>query len=221
MKKALTITLAVALAGSSVIAQAYEQGDWILRVGATTVDPDTDSDDINLPLPGDPVAEAEVDDDTQLGLTAVYMVTDHIGLELLAATPFEHDISSGALGLDVGSTKQLPPTLNVQYYFLGTDSSFRPYAGIGINYTVFFDEDTAGEFDAVAGKSDLSLDDSWGLSLQVGLDYHINDKWLLNAAVWNLDIETTATIKTETFGKIKTDVDIDPWVYMVGVGYKF
>ncbi len=67
----------------------------------------------------------------------------------------------------------------------------------------------------------LSLDDSWGLSLQVGLDYHINDKWLLNAAVWNLDIETTATIKTANLGKIKTDVDIDPWVYMVGVGYKF
>jgi outer membrane protein len=196
---------------------AAKEGDWIVRAGVANVDPDADSNVANIGVNLD----VDVDDDTQLGITAVYMVTDHIGLELLAATPFEHDISSGTLGVDVGTAKQLPPTLNVQYYFLGTDSSFRPYAGVGINYTVFFDEDTAGEFDAIAGKSDLQLDDSWGLSLQVGLDYHINDKWLLNATVWNLDIQTTATIKTENLGTVRTDVDIDPWVYMVGVGYKF
>jgi outer membrane protein len=38
--------------------------------------------------------------------------------------------------------------------------------------------------------SSLSLDDSWGLSLQLGADYHINDKWLINASVRKLDIET-------------------------------
>ena len=48
MKKALTMALVAAMAGGSVMAQAYEQGDWILRVGATTVDPDTDSDQIDL-----------------------------------------------------------------------------------------------------------------------------------------------------------------------------
>lgn len=207
--------IAVATLGTGHV--VAKEGDWIARVGIANVDPDASSDVSNLGVDLD----VDVDDDTQLGITAVYMVTDHIGLELLAATPFEHDISSGYLGMDVGSSKQLPPTLNLQYYFLGVDSSFRPYAGVGINYTVFFDEDTSGEFEAVAGKSDLSLDDSWGLSLQVGMDYHVNDKWLVNASVWNLDIQTTATIKTENLGKIRTDVEIDPWVYMVGVGYKF
>ena len=211
----LTGLLAVTAFGAGQA--AAKEGDWIVRAGVANVDPDADSNVANIGVNLD----VDVDDDTQLGITAVYMVTDHIGLELLAATPFEHDISSGTLGVDVGTAKQLPPTLNLQYYFLGTDSSFRPYAGVGINYTVFFDEDTAGEFDAIAGKSDLQLDDSWGLSLQVGLDYHINDKWLLNATVWNLDIQTTATIKTENLGTVRTDVDIDPWVYMVGVGYKF
>jgi outer membrane protein len=211
----LTGLMAVATLGAG---QAMaKEGDWIARVGVANVDPDSSSDVSNLGVD----LKVDVEDDTQIGITGVYMVTDHIGLELLAATPFEHDISSDTLGVKVGTAKQLPPTLNLQYYFLGVDSSFRPYAGVGINYTVFFDEDTAGEFDAVAGKSDLSLDDSWGLSLQVGLDYHINDKWLVNAAVWNLDIETTATIKTANLGTVKTDVDIDPWVYMVGVGYKF
>ncbi len=219
MKKVVCMLTGLLAVGAGQV--AAKEGDWIVRAGIANVDPDASSDVAKIELAPNADLDVDVDDDTQLGLTAVYMVTDHIGLELLAATPFEHDISSGTLGLDVGSTKHLPPTLNVQYYFLGTDSNFRPYAGVGINYTVFFDEDTAGEFEAVAGKSDLSLDDSWGLSLQVGLDYHINDRWLVNAAVWNLDIETTATIKTENLGKIKTDVDIDPWVYMLGVGYKF
>jgi outer membrane protein len=218
MKKAvcmLTGLLAVTAFGAGQA--AAKEGDWIVRAGVANVDPDASSDVANI---GEKL-DVDVDDDTQLGITTVYMVTDHIGLELLVATPFEHDISSGFLGVDVGTAKQLPPTLNLQYYFLGTDSSFRPYAGVGINYTIFFDEDTSGEFDTLAGKSDLQLDDSWGLSLQVGLDYHINDKWLLNATVWNLDIQTTATIKTENLGTVRTDVDIDPWVYMVGVGYKF
>jgi outer membrane protein len=190
---------------------AAEQGDWIARVGIANVDPDADSD----------ILDVDVDDDTQLGLTFAYMLTDNIGVELLAATPFEHNIESKELGLKVGSAKQLPPTLNLQYYFLGSDSQFRPYAGVGVNYTYFWDEDTAGEFEAVAGESSMSLDDSWGLSLQVGADYHINDRWLVNAAIWKLEIETDAQIDTANLGRVDVNVEVDPWVYMVGIGYRF
>ena len=113
MKNVLTTALAVALAGGSVMGQAYEQGDWVLRAGVTTLDPDASSDDINLP--GGVVAEADVDSDTQLGIIPLYMITDNFAIEVLAATPFEHDIeakvkSSGAK-LDAGSTKHLPPTV--------------------------------------------------------------------------------------------------------------
>ncbi len=45
MKKALTMALAIAMAGGALTAQAYEKGDWVLRAGATTVDPDSDSDE--------------------------------------------------------------------------------------------------------------------------------------------------------------------------------
>ena len=190
---------------------AAEQGDWIARAGIANVNPDASSD----------ILDIDVDDDTQLGLTFAYMITDHIGVELLAASPFEHTIESKELNLKVGSAKQLPPTLNLQYYFLGSDSKFRPYAGIGVNYTYFWDEDTAGEFEAVAGASSLSLDDSWGLSVQAGADYHINDKWLVNAAIWKLDIETDAKLQTENLGPVGVSVEIDPWVYMVGIGYRF
>ncbi|MNP86354.1 Outer membrane protein W precursor [compost metagenome] len=56
------------------------------------------------------------------------------------------------------------------------------------------------------------------------MDYMINDNFLVNAAVWYVDIDTKATIDGPSalgVGKTKVDVDVDPWVYMVGVGYKF
>jgi outer membrane protein len=236
-KKALTIALAAALATGGMMAQAYEQGDWVLRVGATTVDPDTDSDDINLP--GGVVAEADVDDDTQLGIIPMYMVTDKFGVELLAATPFEHDITADVKGaplsVDAGSTKHLPPTLMVQWYPRGGEDGWQPYFGIGLNYTVFFDEDTDNEListldaltgpDLVIDDADLDLDDSFGLAAQAGVDIPFSDRWAVNIGIWYIDIDTEAEITAKSGGsdaaKVKFDVDIDPWVYNIGIAYKF
>jgi outer membrane protein len=236
MKKALTIALAGALAAGGMMAQAYEQGDWVLRAGATTVDPDTDSDNINLPQ--GVVAQADVDDDTQLGIIPMYMVTDKFGVELLAATPFEHDIAAdvrgASLSVDAGSTKHLPPTLSVQWYPRGGQDGWQPYLGIGLNYTYFFDEDTDNELvntlgaltDGVVQKADLDLDDSFGLAAQAGVDIPFSDRWAVNIGVWYLDIDTEAEITAKDangsqVAKVKFDVDIDPWVYNIGIAYKF
>ncbi|MCY1433847.1 Outer membrane protein W [compost metagenome] len=102
-------------------------------------------------------------------------------------------------------------------------SKFQPYAGIGLNYTMFFDEDLSSNRKA-QGFSNMKLKDSVGLAGQLGMDYMINDNFLVNAAVWYVDIDTKATIDGPSalgVGKTKVDVDVDPWVYMVGVGYKF
>lgn len=85
----------------------------------------------------------KVKNDTQLGLTGTYMLTDNIGVELLAATPFSHRINANvpALNLDLGRTaiiKQLPQSLYAQYYFFNADPAARPYVGAGLNYTRFY-----------------------------------------------------------------------------------
>ena len=86
-----------------------------------------------------------------------------------------------------------------------------------------------GELEAALGTivgtpgpvpADLDLDDSWGLSARAGFEYMFNDKWGVNASVWWIDIDTEATIET-ALADVKFDVEIDPWVYMVGVSYKF
>ncbi|MFA0235445.1 outer membrane protein OmpW [Vibrio sp. 10N.222.55.C7] len=213
MKKPVCgIAVIAALMSTNVL--AHKEGDFIIRAGAAIVSPNDSSGDVL----GNSSLEFSVDSNTQLGLTFGYMFTDNISLEVLAATPFSHSISVNGVG-DIADTKHLPPTLMVQYYFGEANSKFRPYVGAGINYTVFFDEELNGT-GKDAGLSDLSLDDSWGLAANIGMDYMINEDWFLNASVWYADIGTTAKYKAGGV-QYSTDVDIDPWVFMIGGGYNF
>ncbi|WP_114765824.1 OmpW family outer membrane protein [Vibrio rhodolitus] len=201
MKKTLC-SLAVLSLLTSASAFAHKEGDFIVRAGLASVVPNDDSSE-------ELGAKLEVDSDTQLGLTFGYMFTDNVSFEVLAASPFKHDISVQGAG-KAGETKHLPPTFMLQYYFGTAESDFRPYVGAGINYTFFFDE----KLDSGAS---LSLDDSWGLAANVGLDYMLNDDWFVGGSIWYADIDTTATIG----GTTNVDVEIDPWVLMISGGYKF
>ncbi len=220
------LLLAPALLAAS-IAQAHQAGDIIVRAGAVTVDPREDSSGIKHGGLGNLGGKATLDSNTQLGLNFAYMLTDNVGVELLAATPFSHDVgvAGSPAGLDVlngklGTIKHLPPTLSLVYYPLDQTSAFKPYVGAGVNFTWFFDESVSGSAKA-KGFDGLSLDNSWGLAAQVGMDYMLNDNWMVNAQVRYIDIETTGKTNLDGVGRLKVDVDVDPWVYMVGLGYKF
>ncbi|MFB4391958.1 MULTISPECIES: OmpW family protein [unclassified Pseudomonas] len=227
MNKTLLSASLIALALAAPVAHAHKAGDFIVRSGAITTAPNENSGDLRLDGAKVSGTKATLTSDTQLGLTFAYMLTDHVGIELLAATPFKHEVGVKGLGagLDgkLADVKQLPPTLSLQYYPLDAGSKFQPYAGVGINYTLFFDEDLTGNRKQ-QGFSNMKVQDSIGFAGQLGMDYMITDNLLVNAAVWYMDIDTKATINGPTalgVGKTKVDVDVDPWVYMVGIGYKF
>lgn len=218
MKKVLTLAVAAALAGGTAMTHAYEAGDWILRAGAVTVAPDADSDTV----PGLGVT-VDVDDNTQLSLIGTYMATEQFGIELLAATPFSHDIDVNEINAQAGETKHLPPTLSIQWYPRGGSAGWQPYVGVGVNYTYFFDEEADSDLEGIVGKADLDLDDSFGLSASAGVDIPFGEHWAFNAGIWYIDIDTTAEVTLREAGnqKVKFDVDIDPWVYNIGIAYKF
>jgi outer membrane protein len=67
--------------------------------------------------------------------------------------------------------------------------------------------------------------DSWGYALQAGVDINLKDGWLINADVKYLDINTNVEARlgannTGAWTKID-DLDINPWVFGLGVGKKF
>jgi len=246
-KTALSVATAALMMGGQA-AVAYEAGDIIVRGGAATVDPNESSsaiviDTLNLGPAGN--AEVGVGSDTQLGVTVSYMYTPSFGIELLAATPFTHDINGAGDVAGIGKlaeTSHLPPTLTANYFFNDPAADFQPYIGAGINYTIFFDEEvtptldsgaTIGALAGLAGApgavteasgTNIDLDDSWGLALHLGFDYKLTDNIGINAAYWNINIDTEAEITTQTnIGQVKArvNVDIDPSVYMAGIYYKF
>jgi outer membrane protein len=217
LKGALAAILGTTTALAALPAAAYTAGDIILRAGAAGVLPDGDGG--THPSVGPPPGGVEADDAWSLGLTATWMATNNIGVGVLAAWPFEHDIDgTGALASagKVGETKHLPPTVTLQYHF-DTGSKLHPYVGAGINYTNFFSEDVVP---SVLPGSSLSLDDSWGIAGEIGVDFELSNDWLVSAQAWYIDIDTDATISGTTLPG-SFNVEIDPWVLMFSVGKKF
>jgi outer membrane protein len=222
MKKALVLAAATLAA---IPALAHEAGSFIVRAGAAHVAPDDSSSRVSTTDTG-PIAgsRAAVNSDTQLGLTFAYKFSDHIGVELLAATPFSHQVNVKGVGGGIdgkfADIRHLPPTLTLQYYPMKETSRWQPYVGAGINYTTFFREKLTSA-QKTNGFSSLSMSDSWGVALQAGMDYMLTDRLMFNAAVWHIDIDTKATLRHDALGKTKVTVDIDPWVFMLGLGYTF
>ena len=232
MNKSLLSASLFALALAAPLAHAHEAGDIIVRAGAITVNPKADSSSVKVdqgPLSGTNLGgKATMSSDTQLGLNFAYMLTNNIGIELLAASPFEHDVKIKGTALSaangkLGTLKHLPPTLSVVYYPLDAKSPFQPYIGGGINYTWIYDEHVGSEAQS-NGFSNFKAKNSWGLAWQVGADYMLTDNIMLNAQVRYIDIDTRATVENNAVApgtRAKVNVDVDPFVYMVGLGYKF
>lgn len=198
--KALISTLIILSAATANTAIAVEKGDWIIRAGWTSVSPKSDNSDI-----------VSVNEAASLGVNLSYFFTDNLSVEVLGAYPFEHDIRL-VDGPVVASTEHLPPTVSVQYHFLPSNA-FKPYVGAGINYTAFFSTKTTGPLE----DSSLSLDNSWGLAGEVGVDLMLGDNWLLNLSARYIDIETKAKLD----GAALDTVQIDPFVYTFSAGYRF
>jgi len=107
MKK-IALLVSLASFGFAGIAQANPAGTWTLAVGAANVDPQSDNGAL------DDGTQLNVDDNVQFTVAGEYFVRDNLGIEVLAATPFNHTVSIPGIG-EVAETDQLPPTVTLQY----------------------------------------------------------------------------------------------------------
>ena len=202
-------TLAAALALAAMPAFAQSAGHWTVGIGAHNVAPKSD----NGTLTATPLGNLSMDvgSNARPTVTAEYFIKDNLGIEVLAALPFRHDIDIEGVG-KVGSTKHLPPVVSLQYHF-ANHSKATPFVGIGLNYTTFFSEDTTG---ALAGTR-LKLDDSWGLAAHVGVDFKIGERGALRLDARWADIDSDVSVNGVDIGT----ANIDPLVYGVAWVTKF
>lgn len=203
-----TVVLPLMAALTAPAVAAKEAGDWVIRARAIVGVPDESAD---ISIGGKPVIDTAVMPELDFS----YFFTDNLAVELiLAVMPHDVMVKGSALGdVDLGDVTLLPPTLTLQYHFLPKET-MSPYVGVGINYTKFFDKDLPA--DGVV--TDIGYDSSFGLALQAGIDYFINDRWLINLDVKKIWLNTDVSING---GAVTADVDVDPWVFGFGVGYRF
>ncbi|MGN6094012.1 MAG: OmpW/AlkL family protein [Luteibacter jiangsuensis] len=176
---------------------------WVLRFGGATVHPDSN--------PGHLAGmKAKVDSSTRPSIDLEYLLTPNWGIDVLGAVPFRHEVRLN--GSKAATTKQLPPTVGVNYHFVPT-SQVSPFLGLGINYTHFYDSKGKGILDGAHVK----LDDSWGVAARAGVDFKLNDRWLLTADVRWIRIRTDVKVGGTKVG----NAHIDPMVYGFSAGYRF
>jgi outer membrane protein len=220
MSKTLYLaTAAMALAAMPGTAQAAK-GDTFVRVRAIMVSPTEKSGPI---LPAFPADGVKVNDAFTPEVDITHMITNNLGVELIAATT-KHT-ASGKTGTPaavgkLASTWVLPPTVTLQYHF-APEAKIRPYLGVGANLTLFYSEKPSKALETALGQSKVKMKTSAGWAAQAGVDIDLNEKMFLNLDVKYIDIDTTAKIRTTAAGLQTVKISLDPIVVGVGVGFRF
>lgn len=198
-------------------AQAQQaEGPWMVRVRAVNIDTANESDAIapfRIPTNGIHVSNKTIPE-----VDISYFFTKNLAAELILTYPQKHNvrIAASAVGaFDAGSFKHLPPTLSLQYHFM-PDSQFRPYVGVGINYTRISSVNL-GPLGAVTGGSMTLENDSWGGALQLGFDVKVGSNSYINFDVKKVYLESDLMMNG---AKVST-VKVDPLLIGVGYGFKF
>jgi len=190
------------LAACSTFATAAE-GPLLVRVRAVHLDA-ANKDTTGLAL--------SVNNKTIPEIDFSYFVTPNIATELILTVPQKHTLYAG--GSEIGSLKHLPPTLSLQYHF-APDATFRPYVGLGVNYTNFSSVKFAPAVVTALGPNIKR--NSYGLSAQIGADIEIAKGTYLNIDLKKVKIDTTVYSKGAKAGTFK----VDPTLLGVGLGWRF
>jgi outer membrane protein len=210
--KSLVVAMAAVASLTPVMAQAQaEENPWMLRVravdllfqngqsgGTGTVQA------LNVKAKNQWIPEFDIS----------YFFTKNIAAELVLTWPQQVNITAGQGDTNVGKITALPPSLLAQYHF--TDlGAFKPYVGLGVNYTIFGNR---ANFPGL-GNSVTVNQSSVGVVGQIGMDYMFDKNWGMNV---DLKYATMSTdVKTVAGGTNYGTLTLNPWMPAVGVTYKF
>ena len=200
-KNLLAVAVLCALTSGAAFAQQAES-PWLVRVRAVHLDSaNKDSTGLGLSVNNKTIPEVDI----------TYFFNKNVAAELILTVPQKHDLRSN--GTNIGSLKHLPPSLLLQYHF--DAPGFKPYVGVGVNYTRF----SSVRFDpAVAAALNPSIDkNSWGGALQVGVDIPLQKNLYLNFDVKKVYIKTDVFAGGAKQGTFK----VDPVLVGVGLGWRF
>ncbi|MNJ12403.1 Outer membrane protein W precursor [compost metagenome] len=228
MKRLLATTLAACVPLISLPSLASDAPLNIVRIGYADIQFNTDSGDMTgMPGTTPDYIQATVRDTGTLALVYERSLGGPWSLVMQAGAPpvidFDGAGSAAPLG-KVGSARAWFPAVLLAYNF--DVFGVQPYIALGVNYTWFSEEKMTAAYNAAfGGPSSSKLDDSFGAVAKVGVEVPLIGNWTAGFSYARYWIDTTATIKTQTpgLGQVtrKIDVEADPDVYSLTIGYRF
>lgn len=232
MKHTLLSAAAVVLAlGASGTALAQST---TLKLGLVNIEPNSSATAIAGPFTPIDALSLKVKSQSTLFFSAAREIDQHWEAELALGVPPTHDIAvvvlnpaavpgsvaalDGAIGAKV---RQVAPTLFANYRFGDNTSQFRPFVGLGVNYTSFDKTESTPVNDAInGGATTIKLKDSVGLAFQLGATAKLGGPWSITGSWSTARVKTQLT--TNTFGIERTaDITFHPSVLTIALGYSF
>ncbi|WPG39394.1 OmpW family outer membrane protein [Variovorax sp. EBFNA2] len=215
-KKLAPVCIAALLAATTALPAAAQetQGNWLVRARAVYLKPANHSAPVaDLSIPADAIT---INSKTIPELDVTYFFTPNIAAELVLTVPQKQTVTvqQSALGgpVDIGTFKHLPPSLMLQYHFMPT-AKIRPYIGAGLNYTRLSSVNLQ-----VPTVGSLQLqNESFGFAMGAGVDIEVAKNTYLNLDVKKLRIRSAVNMNGVQLSTVK----VDPWLFGVGVGYRF
>lgn len=199
----------MAVPAAAVAEEETAEGKFMVRGRALYMVPSNQS--ASIPALGLPRDKVHVSQKVFPEIDFSYFATPNIAVELVLTYPQKHEVKIA--GARAGTVRHLPPTLLAQYHF--TDfGRFKPYIGAGLNLTLFMNDHLSA-----AGLPLKMEKASVGPALQIGADVKIVDGWYANFDIKKVWIESD--VKLKATGAKVTRTDIDPWLFSVGIGYRF
>jgi outer membrane protein len=124
-------------------------------------------------------------------------------------------------GQVVSTARWFAPTLLVNYVFGAEHRKLRPYIGLGVNYTHFYDRKSTEAGNAAnGGPTAIALTDSKGVSYTAGVSYKLADRWHLYASYSKTKV--ASDYAGNTAGAIRrTHIDFRPSAFVLSTGYSF
>lgn len=219
-KIALAIAVAALSAGGVALAQ-----DNMVKVGVVYYDTSSSTSGLAVTPPVLPAgSDAKTGDAWTLVFAYERALTPNVGVKIDLGLPPTIDAKAtgpiAGLG-EILSAKNVSPTVFLTYAFGKPGDTWRPAVAAGLNYTYFADVKSPYP------NTDLKMSDSWGLALQVGLDYAIDKNWGVFASATRIDVSSNIEATgVQVPGvpvpiNMKTTVDFNPWTYAVGLLYRF
>ena len=234
MKTTFRTTTVASLLALAFSGAAFAQQATTVKVGWVNVDPQSSAGTVSGPFTPVDALSMKVKSQSTLFLSVAREIDNNFEVELAMGVPPKHDVTlvvakptavpSGVAAQDgavISKVSQVAPTLFLTYKFFDKSSNWRPFVGLGINYTKFTNPESTATNDAVnGGPTSITMTDSKGLAMHLGVTAKISGPWSATASWATAKVNSTVT--TNTLGiERKLDVKFNPSVLTLAVGYSF